>query len=426
MATTSQKVYLGCGIGCAVIIVLIVGLVTGAVVYVRGRVQPLQQATDSYRKLVTAYGAPDAYVPPANGAVSQERMEAFLSIRDSLRDAQARMDTALANFDFERLNERHPSFWRVLGILNDVGNLLTVGGEYVNGRNRALSDKHMGLGEYAYIYSTCYYSWLRHAPEEGSEILSKMRNREGGFRTSDDTPINPEAIRLLYRRLILKLLRNQLNSVKGSEETNWRRTLEEEISRIDKGSDRIAWQDNLPTQIEEQIRPYRSRLEADYHPSSNCLELLTLNESRQFDWNGPQIRSEIRTGRQTATGPAEAPEAAPGTIGQPRGPGGGQIGSGNISYVVGGGVQAPVPVLQPAPAYTDEARKAHAEGVLAIRGVIRKDGSVGNLRVVQGLGYGLDESAIDTITKKWKFKPGTLNGVPVDVQANIEVTFRPE
>ena len=87
-------------------------------------------------------------------------------------------------------------------------------------------------------------------------------------------------------------------------------------------------------------------------------------------------------------------------------------------------MKAPLPILQPAPDYTAEARKARAEGVLAIRAVIRKDGSVGNLKVIRGLGYGLDESAIDTIAKKWKFQPGTLNGVPVDVQANIEVTFR--
>jgi len=420
--TTSQKWLLGCGIGCAVIIVLIVGLVTGAVVYVRGRVQPLQQATESNKKLVTAYGAPDAYVPPVNGAVSRERMEAFLAIRDSLRDTQAKVDTTLANFDFERLNERHPSFWKVLGLLNDVGNLLTVGGEYVNGRNRALSDSHMGLGEYAYIYSISYHSWLRHAPEEGTEMFAKMRNQEG-FRTSDDTPINPDTIRRQYRRLMLSLLRNQLNSVKASEDTNWRRTLEEEIGSMDKNFDRIAWQDNLPIQIEEQLKPYRSRLEADYHSSSNCFELLTLNEARQSDWNGAEIRREIRAGRRPAAGPAEAPEAAPDTAESPESSGA-PAGGGNIAYVVRGGVKAPVPILQPAPPYTEEARQARAEGVMSLRAIIRKDGTVGNLKVVRGLGHGLDESAIDTIKTKWKFNPGTLDGAPVDVQASIEIRFR--
>jgi len=42
---------------------------------------------------------------------------------------------------------------------------------------------------------------------------------------------------------------------------------------------------------------------------------------------------------------------------------------------------------------------------------------VDSFKVIRGLGYGLDESAINTIATKWRFRPGTLNGVPV--------TFRP-
>ncbi len=103
---------------------------------------------------------------------------------------------------------------------------------------------------------------------------------------------------------------------------------------------------------------------------------------------------------------------------------GGGIGSGVGPYVVGGGVKAPVVISQPLPPYTEEARKARAEGIVLIQAIIRRDGSVDSFKVLRGLGYGLDESAINTIATKWRFKPGTLNGVPVDVQANIEVTFR--
>ena len=72
----------------------------------------------------------------------------------------------------------------------------------------------------------------------------------------------------------------------------------------------------------------------------------------------------------------------------------------------------------------EEARKARVEGIVLIQAVIRKDGSVDSFRVLRGLGYGLDESAINTIATKWRFRPGAMHGVPVDVQANIEVTFR--
>jgi TonB family protein len=92
--------------------------------------------------------------------------------------------------------------------------------------------------------------------------------------------------------------------------------------------------------------------------------------------------------------------------------------------VVGNGVKSPEPLLQPLPDYTEQARRARAEGIVLIQGIIRKDGRVDSLRVLRGLGYGLDESAIKTIAAKWRFKPATLNGVPVDVLANIEVAFR--
>jgi TonB family protein len=56
--------------------------------------------------------------------------------------------------------------------------------------------------------------------------------------------------------------------------------------------------------------------------------------------------------------------------------------------------------------------------------IVRKDGSVDQIKVVRGLGYGLDESAINTIKAEWKFQPGTLNGQPVDVIVHIETSFR--
>jgi TonB family protein len=94
------------------------------------------------------------------------------------------------------------------------------------------------------------------------------------------------------------------------------------------------------------------------------------------------------------------------------------------TYVVGNGVQAPVVLQQPLPAYTDEARAARVEGILLVQVIIRKDGTVDSFKILRSLGYGLDESAIDTIAQRWRFAPGTLNGEPVDVQANIEVSFR--
>ncbi len=145
------------------------------------------------------------------------------------------------------------------------------------------------------------------------------------------------------------------------------------------------------------------------------------NNSRS---SGPGSGGGIGTGRGTGVGEGTGAGVGPGSGGGMGGGSGGGIGSGVGPYVVGNGVTHPVALYQPLPHYTEEARKARAEGIVLIQAVVRKDGSVDSFKILRGLGYGLDESAINTIATKWRFKPGTRNGEPVDVWANIEVTFR--
>jgi len=140
--------------------------------------------------------------------------------------------------------------------------------------------------------------------------------------------------------------------------------------------------------------------------------------------SGPGSGGGIGTGTGTGAGPGQGPGVGPGSGGGFGGGSGGGIGSGVGPYIAGNGVTQPIPIYQPLPAYTEEARKARTEGVVVLQAIIRANGTVDSFRVIKGLGYGLDESAINTIATKWKFKPGTFRGVPVDVQANIEVTFR--
>jgi TonB family protein len=92
--------------------------------------------------------------------------------------------------------------------------------------------------------------------------------------------------------------------------------------------------------------------------------------------------------------------------------------------LLGMGMIQPKVLSQPLPPYTEEARRARIEGIVLLLAIIRKDGTIDNFKVIKRLGYGLDDSAVDTIASKWRFDPGQKNGVPVDVFANIEVRFR--
>jgi periplasmic protein TonB len=140
--------------------------------------------------------------------------------------------------------------------------------------------------------------------------------------------------------------------------------------------------------------------------------------------SGPGGGGGLGTGHGPGLGPGTGPGVGDGGNGGMGGDRDGGVRGNRGIHVVGDGVKAPVALVQPLPDYTNEARKTRTEGIVLLQVVILKDGSVGEIRVLRGLGHGLDESAIHTIASKWRFRPGTFNGVPVDVQANIEIFFR--
>jgi TonB family protein len=92
-------------------------------------------------------------------------------------------------------------------------------------------------------------------------------------------------------------------------------------------------------------------------------------------------------------------------------------------FRVGGGVSQPELVFKVDPEYSEQARKAKFQGTVVLNLVVQRDGSVRDIKIINSLGLGLDEKAIEAV-KQWRFRPGQKNGQPVDVSAIIEVTFR--
>ncbi len=86
------------------------------------------------------------------------------------------------------------------------------------------------------------------------------------------------------------------------------------------------------------------------------------------------------------------------------------------------GVTAPQVIFNPEPSFSDEARKAKAQGIVMLLLVVGKDGHPYDVRVGQSLGMGLDEKAIEAVNR-WRFRPATLNGQPVATRIAVQVDF---
>lgn len=77
---------------------------------------------------------------------------------------------------------------------------------------------------------------------------------------------------------------------------------------------------------------------------------------------------------------------------------------------------------KPRPVYTDEGRQLKVEGEVLLDVIFSANGQIRIVRVVRGLGHGLDESAIRA-AEKIQFKPALRDGQPADFEAVLHIVF---
>jgi periplasmic protein TonB len=128
--------------------------------------------------------------------------------------------------------------------------------------------------------------------------------------------------------------------------------------------------------------------------------------------NGTGCCAGIGEGKGTGVGPGSGPGYGPGSGG----------GTGGGTFRPGHGVTPPRPIYSPDPEFSEEARKAKYQGTCTLMIVVAADGHPTNIRVVNSLGMGLDEKAIETV-KTWRFEPGQKDGHAVNVEMAVEVDF---
>ena len=130
--------------------------------------------------------------------------------------------------------------------------------------------------------------------------------------------------------------------------------------------------------------------------------------------NGPGCCGGIGEGNGHGVGPGDGPGAGPGRDG-------GMHGQGSSAPVRA--ASGLLVLYKVEPDYSDDARKAHLQGVVILRLEVDERGLPRNLTVVRSLGMGLDERAVDAVGK-WRFRPAYRNGRPAAVSAFVEVNFR--
>lgn len=86
----------------------------------------------------------------------------------------------------------------------------------------------------------------------------------------------------------------------------------------------------------------------------------------------------------------------------------------------------PVKIYAPSPGYPLKARESDWEGVTVLKVLIKTNGKVGEVIILESSGYQiLDQAAVKTI-KKWRYRPALKNGTAVPRQIRVRIKFQLE
>jgi len=134
---------------------------------------------------------------------------------------------------------------------------------------------------------------------------------------------------------------------------------------------------------------------------------------KESESRGPGVGGGAGTGTGTGLGKGDGSGIGDGS--------GGGIGGG--PYRPGSGVLPPRLLREVKAGYTEEARVRNLEGEVELEIVVRRDGSVGDVKLLHGLPSGLNERAIAAV-RQWRFAPATRQGQAVDVIVEVAVEFK--
>jgi TonB family protein len=134
---------------------------------------------------------------------------------------------------------------------------------------------------------------------------------------------------------------------------------------------------------------------------------------QESDSRGPGELGGVGSGRGTGIGEGDGTGVGPGSGG----------GTGGGPYRPGSGIEPPRLLREVKADYTEDARRRGIAGDVVLEIVVRRDGSVGDVRILQRLGAGLDERAVQAV-RQWRFSPATRHGGAVDVIVEVAVEFK--
>ncbi|MBN1222923.1 MAG: hypothetical protein JXB23_06710 [Candidatus Aminicenantes bacterium] len=281
---TTKKWLIGCGIGCGAIVIIVAVLIAAGFFFVKNIVTEFKDTEAMMSTLTERYGRIEDFCPEPDGSIKPERLQAFLEARAEyapIREKISRsLDALSKGKDSGEVEIKKPK--NVVKMIRLGFGIIPQIAEFIKTRNQALLNVEMGMGEYYYLYVIVYYSWLGKQPEDGPDFqIVGPDYEEDRFRYWDREDIKEDRRERMLRRtsrMILPMMRCQLQKLEGQNTgpslEQWRMALTAEIKAMEADNEHLPWQDGVPEVLDASLRPFKTRLEASYLPTTNPLEMV--------------------------------------------------------------------------------------------------------------------------------------------------------
>lgn len=277
MEKSTKTCLAGCGIGCGLLLFLVIA----GMVIVGSQMSKLTEGFEESIELNAALDReyPDAeeYTPAADGAITAERMELFLEIRQALAPHREELQAKLQSLEMTdaELNEMEEgstreSLGKAWDMMRGAMSLPSSMAAFERSRNETLLTSGMGMGEYSYIF------WSAH--EAGGRILPKASDTPVTIQSSIGSKTGRRG-REQWRGMVFRQAEVRAVEVEGADNDPWLSVLRAEVARLEEEPRSAPWADGLPIQISVYVDPFRERLDALYDAGAHDLELMRSRKS---------------------------------------------------------------------------------------------------------------------------------------------------
>jgi len=258
--------------GCFVIALIIsFVIVSGFYFLTKG----VRDAKHIEQTLIDRFGWAEDFIPPLDGSIDPQRIEAFIRVREAVQagcaDYQAVLISINSLEELESNQEDSASEVASTG-LQGLKSAFSAGPKMVKfstTRNQALLDEEMGLGEYLYIYLTAYGEQLD-------------RESASDFSNTEEAYVSERA-----RKEYAQILANQLLALETGElQSNYPElvaALRAEIEALNDGSHMSPWPKGPIGEAQDSLNPYLQHLDNLYCSGIVKIELLQKNRGFRLE-----------------------------------------------------------------------------------------------------------------------------------------------